>query len=276
MTEEEDTEDRQDIVLEQTGGILSNAPWWLVSAGIHAVLILGATLVAIEHLEAVEKGPTEIKVTQTALPVIYEMEKPRDVFNRAGLPIDDPTPSKNDEPIIFFPEAKESDHNESANEQDYKQMMGDSKNFLSYTPGEAGGFRGRQAGKTAGVYDTMGVGGGAGGGGRYGGRFGGRENLVKKGGGGAVTESSVLAVLRWLARHQGPDGGWAAEGFHAQCKGSRCGGIGERDYDAGVTGLSILAFLGAGYSQISKDIKFDPAFPDQPLDFGQVVKKGLQ
>ena len=272
----EETEEREDVVLQQPGGILSNAPWWMVSVGIHAVLVLGATLVAIEHLEAVEKGPTEITITRAASSFIQEPEKPRDVFNRRGLPIDDPTPSANDEPIIFFPEAKESDHNESADNEDYHQMKGDSKDYLSYIKGEAGGIRGRQTGKAAGVYDTMGVGGGAGGGGRYGGRLGGRENLVKKGGGGAVTESSVLAALRWLARHQGPDGGWAAEGFHAQCKGAQCGGAGERDYDIGVTGLSLLAFLGAGYSQISKDIKFDPAFPDQPLDFGQVVKKGLR
>jgi hypothetical protein len=271
----EDTEGREDVVLQQPGGILSNAPWWMVSAGIHAVLILGATLVAIEHLDAIEVGPTEIIVSRAAASFIPEPEKPRDVFNRKGLPIDDPTPSRNDEPIIFFPDAKESDHNESADQEDYKQMKGDSKDFLSYIKGDAGGFRGRQAGKTAGVYDTMGVGGGAGGAGRYGGRFGGRENLVKKGGGGG-TENAVTAALRWLARHQGPEGGWGAEAFQAQCKGGRCAGIGERDYDTGVTGLAILAFLGAGYSQISRDLQFDPAFPDQPLDFGQVVKKGLQ
>jgi len=272
----DDAEDRQDVVIEQQGGWISNAPWWMVSAGIHAVLILGATLVAIERLAAIDDGGTEVMVTRSASPVIQEIERPRDVFNRKGLPIDDPTPSTNDEPIIFFPEAKASDHNESADNEEYHQMKGDSKDFLSYIKGDAGGFRGRQPGKTAGVYDTMGVGGGAGGGGRYGGRFGGHENLVKIGGGGAVTESAVLAALRWLARHQGPDGGWGAEAFQGQCKSGRCGGVGERDYDTGMTGLSLLAFLGAGYSQISKDIKFDPAFPDQPLDFGQVVKKGLQ
>jgi len=206
----DDAEDRQDVVIEQQGGWISNAPWWMVSAGIHAVLILGATLVAIERLAAIDDGGTEVMVTRSASPVIQEIERPRDVFNRKGLPIDDPTPSTNDEPIIFFPEAKASDHNESADNEEYHQMKGDSKDFLSYIKGDAGGFRGRQPGKTAGVYDTMGVGGGAGGGGRYGGRFGGHENLVKIGGGGAVTESAVLAALRWLARHQGPDGGWGA------------------------------------------------------------------
>src|SRR5215831_10739106 len=120
-------------------------------------------------------------------------------------------------------------------------MKGDSKDFLSYIKGEAGGFRGRQAGKNPGVYDTMGVGVGGGGGGRYGGRFGGRENLVARGGGTRATESAVLAALKWLARHQGADGGWGAESFQNQCVGGRCGGPGERDYDTGVTATSLLA-----------------------------------
>src|SRR6185503_11978018 len=81
-----------------------------------------------------------------------------DTFARKGIPKDDQVAQPTDEPAIFFPEAKESDHNESADNEDYKQMKGDSKDFLSYIKGEAGGFRGRQAGKNPGVYDTMGVG----------------------------------------------------------------------------------------------------------------------
>jgi uncharacterized protein DUF4349/putative zinc finger protein len=50
-----------------------------------------------------------------------------------------------DEPAIFFPEGKESDHNESADAE--RQMKGDSKDFRDYIKGEAGGFRGRQAGQ---------------------------------------------------------------------------------------------------------------------------------
>jgi Ca-activated chloride channel family protein len=145
---------------------------------------------------------------------------------------------------VFIPEAKESDHNESAGDK--------------------------------GVYDTLGVGSGAGGGGRYGGRFGGREQLVARGGGSRATESAAMASLRWLARHQNPDGGWSAEGFDAQCAGGKCVGKGDKDADIGVTGLSLLAFLGAGYSQLSKDEYPDTATPGRILKFGEVVKKGLQ
>jgi hypothetical protein len=267
----------EEVVIEQKAPWFSNAPWWMISVGIHAVLILGATLVAIEKLIAIDEGEVEVFVSPKAAPVVQEIERPRDLFERRGLPKDEPNTSQVEEPAIFFPEAKKSDHNESDDNEDYKQMKGDSKDFLSYVKGQAGGFDGRLIGsKVPGKTSALGVGGGAGGAGRYGGRFGGHQNLVADGGGSTATESAVTAALRWLARHQGADGGWGAESFQSQCLSGRCGGIGERDYDTGVTGLSILAFLGAGYSQISRDVQYDPAFPDRPLHFGEVVKKGLQ
>ena len=51
-------------------------------------------------------------------------------------------------------------------------------------------------------------------------------------------ESAVRAGLRWLARAQEPDGSWS-------CR--RWGG--SADHDVGVSGLALLAFLGAGYTQ---------------------------
>jgi len=269
-------ERQEEVLVQGQQGWLANAPWWLISVGIHAVLVLGATLVAIEKLVAIDEGEVAVVVTAKSAPVVAEIERPRDVFERKGIPKDDQVAQPTDEPAIFFPEAKESDHNESADNEDYHQMKGDSKDFLSYIKGDAGGFRGRQAGKNPGVYDTMGVGGGAGGGGRYGGRFGGRENLVARGGGTRATESAVLAALKWLAHHQGPDGGWSADGFQNQCVGGKCGGSGDNSQDPGLTSISLLAFLGAGYSQLSKDEYPDPVNPGHMLRFGDVVKKGLQ
>jgi Ca-activated chloride channel homolog len=203
-------------------------------------------------------------------PVVVNVDRPRDVFERKGVAPDRGVPPT-DEPAVFFPEAKESDHNESA-DSEFKRIKGDSKEFLTYDKGEAGGFRGRQSA----AYDTLGAGAGGGGGGRYGGRFGGRENLVARGGGSRATESAVLAALQWLARHQNPDGSWSADTFDARCAGARCVGAGEKDSDVGVTSLSILAFLGAGYSQLSRDEYPDPANPGRILKFSEVVKKGLQ
>jgi hypothetical protein len=265
----------EEVVVQGKESWMAHSPWWLISAGIHAVLLLGASLYAIDRLVPLEDNEVAVVVAAKSSTVIDEPVRPRDVFERKGIPKDEPS-QPTDEPAIFFPEAKESDHNESADNEDYHQMKGDSKDFLSYIRGEAGGFRGRQAGKTPGVYDTMGVGAGAGGGGRYGGRFGGRDNLVARGGGSRATESAVLAALKWLAHHQGADGGWGAESFQSQCTGGRCGGAGERDYDTGVTALSILAFLGAGYSHLSRDEFADPIVPGRVLRFGEVVKKGVK
>src|SRR6185503_2951123 len=142
MDEMEGQEEQQEeVVVQGQQGWLANAPWWLISVGIHAVLILGAKLVAIDE------GEVAVVVTAKSAPVVAEIERPRDVFERKGIPKDDQVAQPTDEPAIFFPEAKESDHNESADNEDYHQMKGDSKDFLSYIKGEAGGFRGRQAGK---------------------------------------------------------------------------------------------------------------------------------
>src|SRR6185503_12327799 len=53
-------------------------------------------------------------------------------------------------------------------------------------------------------------------------------------------------------------------------------GKGHPECTVGVTSLSVLAFLGAGYTQLSKDEFPDPQRPGQMLKFGEVVKKGLQ
>ena len=256
-------------------GWIANTPWWLISAGVHVVLLLAAALVYVERALAVEGGAVEVLISARG-PVLAEVERPADVFERKGVPKDEGS-APLDEPAIFFPEAKLGDHNESADQEDYRQMKGESKSFLSYAPGDSGGFRGRLADRNAGAVDAMGVGGGGGGAGRYGARFGGRENLVARGGGGAGTEDAVRSALRWLARHQSPDGSWGAATFSNHClKDSACSGGGGRDYDTGVTALALLAFLGAGFSHLSRDLVTDPVRPGQTLQFGQVVRNAIK
>jgi hypothetical protein len=277
MDERDGSWDAEPPPVERTSA-LGNAPWWLISAGLHAVILLGTALVYVERLMAVEASEIQV-VSRAPREFIKEPENIRDITSQKGLPLDDGKDfAPSTDPVIFYPDAEIGDHNVSDDHEMYDKMKGDSENFLSYIKGQAGGFRGRQVGTTPGVYDTMGVGSGGGGGGRYGGRFGGNRKLRVGGKGGPTpdTESAVIAALKWLAHHQNPDGSWGAEGFSAQCTGGRCSGAGERDFDTGVSALSLLAFLGAGYSHLSRDEFPDPIQPDRTLKFGEVVKKSVQ
>jgi hypothetical protein len=80
-----------------------------------------------------------------------------------------------------------------------------------------------------------------------------RRRRVEQFGGTVGTETAVELGLRWLADHQQPDGTWDRFAFHHRCPpGDRCDGMATRrtdhDLTPGITGLCLLAFLGAGYT----------------------------
>jgi hypothetical protein len=147
-----------------------------VLAEIESPSTFSAADVAMEQLIALATPAPKVELAQ---------ERPRDVQERPAAPLMDRKGLPLDEPAIFFPEAKENAHNESAADEDFHRTRGDSASFLSYIKGEAGGFRGRAP---QGAYDTIDVGAG-GGGGRWGGRFGGRESLVARGGAASAAPS---------------------------------------------------------------------------------------
>ncbi len=62
--------------------------------------------------------------------------------------------------------------------------------------------------------------------------------------GGNPGEGAVLAALRWLARHQGPDGAWKPTLDCGRCLPSP----GNDDHRVGVTALALLAFVRAGHT----------------------------
>ncbi len=97
-----------------------------------------------------------------------------------------------------------------------------------------------------------------------------REVRLAAGGGGRASEDGVRAGLDWLARHQSPDGAWECDGFSENCKGTECDGGGYGEHRIGVTGLALLAFLGAGYTHLSKETN------NEGLVYGDVVKKGFR
>ncbi|MHC5209445.1 MAG: prenyltransferase/squalene oxidase repeat-containing protein [Planctomycetota bacterium] len=93
------------------------------------------------------------------------------------------------------------------------------------------------------VETPLGVGPGDLGGGGPGPKYIQRRNLQ----GPETVNVAVANALEWLARHQNPDGSWSCGGFDAMCEGApACDGLGSPEFDVGVTGLALLAFLGAG------------------------------
>ena len=80
-----------------------------------------------------------------------------------------------------------------------------------------------------------------------------QRRAVTRFGGDERTEDAVETGLAWLAAHQEADGTWDRFGFNRHCpSGDRCAGHAIRrsapSLDAGITGLTLLAFLGAGYT----------------------------
>jgi hypothetical protein len=83
-----------------------------------------------------------------------------------------------------------------------------------------------------------------------------REKALRANLGTAKTEETVDLGLDWLARHRTPGGGFDADGFPARCAadGPRCEGVGKGQhgeaipcpFDAAITALAALAFLGRG------------------------------
>src|SRR5688572_25069319 len=263
------------------------APWVAVSGMFHLAILLAATAIGfrLEEPTVCPFGPCLIKLPDSGrakLPAFPSGPIRSDV-ERQSLP-----PSNADEralePHIYDPSAELSDHPQSDDDEDFQQRKGQGYTFLGYEIGRADGIRGRGTSSEAGLIDTLGTGGGAGGSRRFGGDKSGRKNLVGIGGGNSGTEAAVLAGLRWLARHQHPDGRWSTGHFSDSCGGgSRCGGPGSRDHDVGLTGLVLLAFLGAGYLPSNRHsfedpFRKDPSDPTRPrtIRFGEVVRDGLR
>ena len=74
-----------------------------------------------------------------------------------------------------------------------------------------------------------------------------RGALAAQYGGTPESELAVENGLKWLARHQHPDGSWRLDFRSGPCDG-RCRNPGTREATTAATGLTLMAFLGAGYT----------------------------
>ncbi len=208
---------------EAIQNLVKNSPWWMISLVVHAVALF--ILYNMELDNTGGKGDTLIKAATAP-----DQEKPEEEE------IEPPPPEKPEEEIIETPIQTEevADHNEVDTDQDFQETMGEDGNSDAPFSGPS-------------TNSAIGLGGGAGGARR--GR-GGRKNL-RAGGGSGLTEDAVELGLKWLADHQDVEesGMWDCDDFMKHDPANdKCDGPGKQHYDPGVSGLAILAFLGAGYT----------------------------
>ncbi|MEI8381108.1 MAG: prenyltransferase/squalene oxidase repeat-containing protein [Planctomycetota bacterium] len=88
-----------------------------------------------------------------------------------------------------------------------------------------------------------------------------KKALVRTEGGNSASEAAVAYGMRWLSKHQFPDGGWSFDhDAHADCKGqcSQAGTL-KGGGRTGATGFALLAFLGGGHThqngEYQKEVK---------------------
>jgi hypothetical protein len=217
--------------LERRVGAL---PWWVISAATHAVLFLLVALLAT----AVAPPKSDEVIISTDIvkqkPPEYDPQKKRDIFKNTK---EVQAEALVENPVVTHEKMEESDHFETDNNMDKNTSRGQ-EDAISDIP--LGG---------TGTVGSIGVGGG-GMAGVFGYRDGGgRKKAVGRFGGSQATESSVEAALRWLSRHQEADGHWDTQKYM-----DAPDNFPRDSFDPGITGLALLAFLGAGYTHKDKSL----------------------
>ena len=263
--------------------LLRRSPWWAASALFHLVLLLMATVVTFAVKPSVKPNCVgfEILVPRPNAPLPPRVKSTESAVDRA-IPRDPNQAWEPTNPLVFDLTAKPSDHFESDDNQTFHQRKGEGFDGKSFMGRNGNGlFSTRETLAKAGLSPALGIGGGAGGSKRFGGKLGGRENLIRPNGlDPKDVLGPVLDGLKWLARHQETDGRWSGASFDAACRGpERCSGTGAASHDVGITGLALLAFLGAGYTpsvRSAETIFQDPFTPGRTIRFDNAVKNGLR
>jgi hypothetical protein len=204
------------IIEERVGAL----PWWGISATVHAVLFL---LIALLAVAAPVSEPDEVIIDSRFIREKPEFEQR---VSRTSFEKTRPIAGEKVEHPRLVHEPDERTEPETANNLDDRTARGDPEAISDLPLGSLGyvGSIGVGPGGMAGAWGLRGKGG--------------RIRAVGRGGGSEGSERAVERALAWLSRHQESDGHWDARKWEA---GMRT--------DPGITGLALLAFLGAGYTE---------------------------
>ena len=257
---------------------IRNAPWVVIAVVLHVIIIVVLSIVYVQHANQAK----EVKVTT----VTINTDKPVEILDAPPevAPIVDrkaiPKIPNKDVEIVDPDRDVGMDVPIPTGPEDLSKEVGDP----SAGPDQGG------APPAGGGSIGVGKGGGGPGTGRPS-AFGPRGDKSKEGTGGlngraggptAPTEKAVRDGLIWLIRHQQKDGSWSAARMAEVCdaKGGGCCGESKGSeftatYDEGLTGLSLIAFLGFGADHTNQ-AKMVDTVRAKKTRLGEVVKNGLQ
>lgn len=203
------------------------ASWWLISAAFHLALVLIIGLVGMVMMRAVKRDTVlvvdlvKIKAPEIEAPAPQKaFERPVPLPSHAAL--DERIPLAAREEIVVDETAllDELDASESRLASGTSRVAASGpaqEPALGVGEGQAAGAFGRPLDPAS------------------------RMKRAIAGGGSAQTEAAVDAALAWLARHQREDGSWQRHGVRQD--------LDSYEYRGAVTGLALLAFLGAGHTE---------------------------
>lgn len=231
-----------------TDAVVKKTPWWAISIGLHALAVLVLAFLCVTG------GPVDSVDVTT---FVNTPKIPPPVMDPA--PVVAPVPVRSPDPAVdplLTPE-REEENTDPSNELT-QSLVGDPKeyadaSFKSPSSSSAIGYNAPAGKRGTGLGDRA------------------RKRKGGKVGNTPKTDGAVKDALLWLGRHQGVDGGWGVQSHAGACKAARCATpeSASADFDIGVSGLSLLAFLGAGYSHLSRDTV-------EGVCYGDVVRKGLR
>ncbi len=230
---------------------------WTVSLTMHAMFLFLAMTIAFTMAEPEQEVPPTRIVSIPLPPVKTPEEKPKDreLIEKIVIMESETVTDTQPNPITILEEMNDLPSSEDMMETPTEQPRG-REDAVSTSEFGGNAFIG-----------MIGVGGPAGG--MYGSRVGVGKNRSKSKMGpvGKSAEIATDAGLRWLKKHQSPNGQWSATRYFQNCTDAlKCepGKDVSGDEDVAMTGYAILCFLGGGYDHKT------------PNKYRQVVKKGIE
>ena len=226
---------------------------WLISAGIHAAVLLVAWVMVSTVPRIVDKDPLVTRTVPLAVPD-NKVDKPKPVRAIETMP-EIPQQVETDTPAVTVPEVAEVS---TANSEEVTEIQtaSDPADAIAETATGSSGF-------------VASIGTGGGGGSIFSGRTGpDHKSIAIIGGASHDSEKSVERSLRWLKRHQSPNGSWESDKYYLNCiEGVKCepGKLHDAsDANIAMTGYAVLCFLGYGCDHKA------------PGKYRATVKKGIE